>query len=61
MADNRKVVTVVCPDGTIIKRLAKVCKADQRAPDLINKLCTGRVRGPRCRRCGIVEHHLDCR
>lgn len=56
--DARKVVTLVLEDGTVVKRLAKVVAPDRRRPDFVNKVATGMVRPPRCRRCGQTGHRL---
>jgi hypothetical protein len=56
MAMTRKVVALEMPDGTVVKRLIKVCRPDRRRPDYVNRLFTGGVDAPVCRRCGQPDH-----
>jgi hypothetical protein len=59
MHDNRKVVTITMPDGTVRRRLARLCKPDRRSSDYVNKVHLGDVQGRVCPRCG-VHHRGPC-
>lgn len=57
--DNRRVITIVHPDGTETRRVATVCRPDRRRPDWANRLHTGDIQGPECLRCA-VHHDGSC-